>query len=532
MKSTAALSPSAGPEDAYVAGYLIIPVHDQVPLSYGAGYSQYVAVWPIQSFYPGHDFNTGLPGTWMFAQYKKPIPANMYSDVEGGLGWWNDTQYPQLEPKFIMGGVGPNFSAIANGPYYGAGTWEDPKGKYGVIQVTPWLLFPPDGIDLAAGQHGQLLGYGYLNLPWLSPKPTTDGKPVPTGGNGWTLFLNAKNFRGPVAFFAPHFWAKASLGVPNSIGQLLDHRPADPNRAIQMETHFIPAKVAQDSSGTWYARIAPTRFPVNEKGESLLVTDVRSYNSTALQDEVARWFQGGPAPAGSLNATGSFDQPFGRNGYATWEIVIPGSNGAKDQKAPLDWSAFAQPTNFAGRSYGFKWLSDLATSSNGLETIPPYYRLAIGKDGKPVWQPIAVDQVPSNTGLTQVKWATPAEPPPTPLTTPFGSDPTWKYPGPVAGPLTAKLKDGSVLTYYWYKFEDQPAMLHAGLTQAERDQLQKKVEKMERKWKRNGISFAPPSLGTLASIDPALIVNPPKGMEVGYVPVVTRQSLPKVASGA
>ena len=35
--------------------------------------------------------------------------------------------------------------------------------------------------------------------------------------------------------------------------------------------------------------------------------------------------------------------------------------------------------------------------------------------------------------------------------------------------------------------------------------------------------MAPPSSGTLASLDPALLVNPPKGLEVGYVPIVTRQ---------
>ena len=29
--------------------------------------------------------------------------------------------------------------------------------------------------------------------------------------------------------------------------------------------------------------------------------------------------------------------------------------------------------------------------------------------------------------------------------------------------------------------------------------------------------------GELASLDPALLVTPPKGLEVGYVPIVTRQ---------
>ncbi len=35
----------------------------------------------------------------------------------------------------------------------------------------------------------------------------------------------------------------------------------------------------------------------------------------------------------------------------------------------------------------------------------------------------------------------------------------------------------------------------------------------------------PPTVGKLAHIDPALIVTPPKGMEAGYVPIVTRQAM-------
>ena len=35
--------------------------------------------------------------------------------------------------------------------------------------------------------------------------------------------------------------------------------------------------------------------------------------------------------------------------------------------------------------------------------------------------------------------------------------------------------------------------------------------------------MAPPSSGELVILDTALLVTPPKGMEVGYVPIVTRQ---------
>jgi len=35
--------------------------------------------------------------------------------------------------------------------------------------------------------------------------------------------------------------------------------------------------------------------------------------------------------------------------------------------------------------------------------------------------------------------------------------------------------------------------------------------------------MVPPSSGTLATLDPALLVTPPEGLEVGYAPIMTRQ---------
>ncbi|HRX56021.1 MAG TPA: hypothetical protein P5016_16020, partial [Verrucomicrobiales bacterium] len=182
---------SADVESGEMAGYLFGPA-EKVPEEFNGGFSLYAAAWPLVATYPGHKFQTGLCGTWMHPQYEegqKPT-EKCYTDIEGGLGWWRDTHFPTTTPKFIMGGVGPNFSFIANGPGYGAGTWEKPRGQYGVAQLTPWLLFPLDGLNLKQGTSGELFGYGYLPLPLTNPKTTTAGKNVPTGNQCWTLFLN------------------------------------------------------------------------------------------------------------------------------------------------------------------------------------------------------------------------------------------------------------------------------------------------------------------------------------------------------
>jgi hypothetical protein len=58
--------------------------------------------------------------------------------------------------------------------------------------------------------------------------------------------------------------------------------------------------------------------------------------------------------------------------------------------------------------------------------------------------------------------------------------------------------------------------------------MQLRVVKIHRTWLRTKNYLAPPTLqGKLADLDPAQIVRPPKGLEVGYVPIAVRQELIK-----
>lgn len=66
-------------------------------------------------------------------------------------------------------------------------------------------------------------------------------------------------------------------------------------------------------------------------------------------------------------------------------------------------------------------------------------------------------------------------------------------------------------------------MLNADMTDTEREAIQKRVELLHRDWSKDREYLAPPASGQLADIDPALIVTPPQGMAIGYVPITTRQ---------
>src|SRR3954463_8770571 len=88
----------------------------------------------------------------------------------------------------------------------------------------------------------------------------------------------------------------------------------------------------------------------------------------------------------------------------------------------------------------------------------------------------------------------------------------------------AILGDGSRVLVYWYKFIDQPALLNLNLTADQKNQLQSRVELLHKKWNIKGNFMKKPSVGALVSVDPKLIVTPPKGYEAGYVPIVVAQS--------
>ncbi len=509
-----------------MAGYLIVP-NEKVPEEYNAGFSMYVAAWPLLETYPGNRFQTGLFGTWMFAQYDGPKPQEkMYSDVEGGLGWWRDTRFATETPKFIMGGVALNFCAWANGPGAGKGRdWDRPQGKYGVAQLSPWVLWPPDGLNLKQGTCGELWGYGYLPLPLTEPKSTTAGKNVPTGNHCWTLFLNTGNFKGPVTFFTPYFFSRVTVEEPNLAGMFLDSRPSNPNRHLQMETQYVPGAQATDKKGDTYARIARTFFPRDAEGNSVVVHGITAYKKAALWDAVDAWFQGGPPASGVIDTEASAVSKFPGRGGATWRFYKPQTSN--EEKMRIAWDSFATPFASDPNTFGFRWNDELVTQADTqdgpLVTLPEYYRLTEENGEKSKWVPVQPQDVPAETGLAKVHFRRPDHDPSEAYVTPDDPESCWKKPGPVAGPFKAYPGDGSVVTYYWYRFADQPALLNADLSDTEREALQKRVEKLHRTWTKDRQYLPPPAFGKLAEIDPALIVTPPSGLEIGYVPIATRQ---------
>ena len=266
-----------------------------------------------------------------------PRPKDHYSDIEGGLGWWRDTRFATETPKFIMGGVALNFSEWANGPGAGKGRdWKKPAGHYAVAQLSPWVLWPPDGLNL---KQGHVRGTLRLRLPAAAAhhaeedhrgQGRTDRQPlldpVPqhrqlqrTGDVLHAVLLVASLRREPAAG-----------------GLFLDTRPSEPNKAVQMETQHIPAYLSKDAKGDTYARVAPTMFPGKPDGDAVLVHRITAYSKAALWDGVQAWFDGGPAASGEIDPKAADVHTFDGKGGATWQIYPPERREEQEGAARLE----------------------------------------------------------------------------------------------------------------------------------------------------------------------------------------------------
>ena len=297
--------------------------------------------------------------------------------------------------------------------------------------------------------------------------------------------------------------------VPNYpfiYGRGLDSRPGKMGGGA-MEIGTVPRFDATDAQGTTYTKLPKLQFPVDAEGRAFLVQDVTYYSKTALYNAFKSWRDGGPACSGRIDGKGAFKPKLNTRTthYDQAGKKITGVESAFDTRI------------FEGNVWGLQWFAN-GIVVKGL--FPQYYK-QVGEERVAV--PAAA--VPAETKLLAQEFKHAGKG--APYTSP--SVGAWATPGPKLGPLTAWLVDGSVVTYSWYRFVDQPSFQQYHWSAEKKAKLQALVEKLHAHWTLDRDYMAPPTLGklvALVALDPALLVTPPKGLEVGYVPIVTRQLMP------
>ena len=489
---------------------------------YSVGVGFYSAVWPLME-QPLAGFQIGLPSAWITPDNhddkdtplappgtlarkwpeRGPTWSSVFQTVEGGLGYWAGNHFRYGPPKFSMNATPQCYDYEVGSPgwsFFYSNT-ALPDDRLSIAQLSNRLLIPPDALPFQGKPDGQFLGYTWMALPFTDPT-TTD---PPTGEQSWTCFLSAANFKGPIAYYIPESWSKIGklFDYPYDYGRGLDARPGNMGGGA-MEINTVPCFESRDAHGVVYSKIPSLRFPVDAEGRSFLVQDVTYYSKGALYDEFKNWRKGGPACSGRFDAKGA------------WSSKLTTSPTRYDQggKRLTGIDRAVKTRVFEGNVWGLEWFKDESGSKGQF----PQYSKELGKERVAI--PAA--DVPAETGLLakEFKRATPGKP----YTSP--SSGAWTRPGPKRGPFTVKLVDGSQVTYSWYRFVDQPSFQQYHWSEEKKAALQALVEKVHANWTIDRDYMAPPTRGTLVSLDPALIVTPPAGLETGYVPIVTGQAMP------
>ena len=507
--------PTGGP------GYYIqAPVVSPIPAANSAGFGWYSSIFPLFE-YPVKGSSLGLSSTWITANVpvrdpaiaqklcatststglkeatSKPDSGNYgyYLDqsIEGSLGWWLYEKFPTVYPKYQANVTQNCYSSQLATPgwgfFDGAPTTREATG---LVQVSNQVLLPPDGMTFQADPSLPQLGTTWLSLPL----PTFDHKYKDVAGNNaWTLFLKTANFSGPVQFVAPQFWADGSLTNPVQKGLTLDTLTGSTGQ-LAAEWGEIPYYEQVGPDGKTYSKIPPVQLPSDSNGQLVFSRDFTAYASNALSTQVANALQNNSNLPASMEAGGVAVVP------------LSGQSGSVYQHGDdVPYLTKLLKTSALGTGSGFG-LSLPTTNSIG--TVEQYY---VSENG--TRSPVPKSSVP--TGLANANFAFDG-----PNTFVYQA-PNWWDASPAASEtFSAQLNDGSSVDYKWYKFVDQPSLQRFELNLSERNSLQSAAEKIQKDWAHSQL-IKDPSAGTLASLDSGLMVTPPKGLEIGYVPIVTKQ---------
>ena len=500
-----------------LVGYLHGFAGDGKP-QHGYGLSYYTGIWSTFEKYQLEGYQRGH-GTWITPDnsgYELPLcpegttardnwpeRAPSYRDVfqtiEGGPGYWGNTVFPDPQMKYRVNAVTDCYTTQTSSPGWNWGGNDNLNEQPGLAQLSNKLLYAPDGITFEREANGDFLGQCWMALPLTSTILTSST----IGTNNWTLFLNAANFSGPTVYMTPEGWNRITNGYPPAKGRGLDVLFTNSiYRPLADEIGSIQSYVSQ-FDGQTFIQIPKMKYPVDQNGRTIFHQDVKFYSSKAIYDDINSHLQtGSPLTSRALDAQGAITTKLGSTHFGF-------KLGGKEIRG---LKKIVETQTFNGNAWGFKWNDE---NSSGI--FPQYYL-----DAGDYQTVVPAEDVPKETrfidgnrGWRPAVQTRSYEPPPT------------GWPEPEGGKTyTATLIDGSIITYGWYRFVDQPAIKKLKLNSDQQAILQSVVEAIHSiDWGVSNPVLSPPTHGSLIEIDNALIVTPPDGMGIGYVPVALTQSM-------
>jgi hypothetical protein len=506
-----------GSPSFYVASWI-----DRIPNKFRSGFGWYSTAWPLTDTVI-EGMQLGLSGSWITPNNEsepdsiaQKVCANadewvradtinngsrgfdLIQTIEGSLGWWAYQKFKTVMPKFTIGPVQDCYSNQLQGPgwnFFGYALGEDPtpRDKTGLVQISNRMLIPPDGLTLEPDYSGAQVGYSWMSLPLPTFNQAYNNV---AGKRSWTMFINSKNFKGPLVFIAPQFFADGLVRNPIQKGLTLDVKGGRLG-SLAAEWASIPFYKYTDSAGTIYTKIPGIEFPVDTNGNFALSRNLTAYGSSAISNAFRRALASGSALPRSTNAAGIFSPLLNAQSPKVYQ---------EGKRLGTLSSSLAVKVFESRAAYGFRMGGDVR-----LVKLSQYYK-EVGS------RRIAIEESEAPIALVNAEFGSLMQ-----TSSHIYQAPSWWQQSPAAsGDLTADLRDGSQVTYRWYKFVDQPSLQRFEMNAAEKAAIQSVIEKMQREWS-NFAMMKKPTSGTLVSFDEGLLVTPPKGLEIGYVPIVVEQ---------
>jgi hypothetical protein len=485
---------------------------------HGYGLSYYTGIWSTFEDYQLDHYQRGH-GTWITPDntgYEQPLcpvgtvardnwpergPSyrDVFQTIEGGPGYWGNTRFPDRQMKYRLNAVTDCYTSQTSSPGWNWGGTSNLENQAGFAQLSNRLLYPPDGMTFRRGADGKFLGQAWMTLPL-----TLDNSQTSTvGANNWTLFLNAANYSGPTVYMTPEGWNRITDGYAPAEGRGLDTLLTNSTfRSLADEIGRIRSYEVSNNGQT-YSRIPRMKYPVDSNQRTIFHQDVKFYSSDAIYDSITTYFQtGADLSSGRLDSQGTVDA----------NVTSADFGFKQNGKTIRGLENIVQTQTFGDTAWGFNWIEENSTG-----VFPQYF---VGSDRDDYRTVISETEIPTWTGLLDV-------------TMPLKStDSNRMYEPPSGGwpqpegdqTYSVDLIDGSTVTYGWYKFIDQPSIVKLNLSSDQSTRLQSVVETIHAlNWGTSNPVLAPPTFGNLVEIDDALLLTPPVGMNIGYVPVALRQ---------
>jgi len=420
----------------------------------------------------------------------------LYQTIEGGPGYWSGSELPTRTMKWRMvittacyenGGQTPLF-------FYGAKVME--CRNMGVVQLSNRMLIAPDGITFS--RQG-MFGVGFVRTP-VGKTSADDDR------NFWTFVVDSKDFSGPVAYLLPEMFGERPKKWQVQSAHLKDFG----TRGVGMSSgggFGFEWNTLFSYQQEGIVKIPQMAVPVSRGKPVVFAMRGLGYENADIYDPLEE----------ALSSNRTRLRPA--------DIMAHGKRfDCDEQQGDAIFKVSDRETVSLGTLQtertpdGCTWSM---TTNNSSGYFPQYFRGQRPVDESAAPRGLQAQKFPKKSSIWPFRGPYDALSKP-----PAGGCLT--SPGPADASLfCAQTSSPSWVAYRWYRFVDQPGLQRLGLSKAEKQFLQSRVEALHRMLNGNDrwIKARGAADEGLAELSSAQLVTAPAHLKYGYVPITVYEGI-------